>query len=185
MGPKWRGRRGGCPPPPLENVWKRRSPESERRRSNSEQTEVVPDPHRAEPHVEVGEADPEKAEPRPKHVPAIEAAHAAIGLIASGRPRKLIAKSADDMTQRMTAEREAAQKDDVDEQDERADPKAERSLSSRRIDEPKRFPDIDREDDDKQKREIKKIAVHVLHDQRKRALTEIGFARLADCTGGR
>ena len=60
-----------------------------------ENSPVVPDAHGAKAHVEIGEADPEQTEPRPKHVAAIEAAHATIGLVAGRRAGKLIAKSAD------------------------------------------------------------------------------------------
>ena len=40
--------------------------------------DVRPDAHRAQPDVQVGEADGEQAAPRPHHVPAVEAAHARI-----------------------------------------------------------------------------------------------------------
>ena len=48
-------------------------------RARLEQPEVVPDAHRAKAHVKIGEADPEKAQPRPKHVPSIQAGHALVG----------------------------------------------------------------------------------------------------------
>ena len=37
----------------------------------------------------------------------------------------------------------------------------------------------------KSEREIQEVAVHVLHDQRERALAEISLARFADCARGR
>ena len=42
--------------------------------------QIVPDAHRAKPHVEIGEPDPEQAHPGPQHVAAIETADAAIAL---------------------------------------------------------------------------------------------------------
>ena len=48
-------------------------------RARLEQPEVVPDAHRAKAHVKIGEADPEKAQPCPKHVPLVQTGHAAVG----------------------------------------------------------------------------------------------------------
>src|SRR6266705_4831878 len=85
----------------------------------------------------------------------------------------------------MTSEGVAAKKHNVDRQDDRSDADAERNLASRWIDEPHRFPDVNREDDDEGEREIKKVAVHVLHDQGERALAEIRLARFAYSASGR
>ena len=73
---------------------------------------------------------------------AIEATDAGVGAIAGGRFGKLIEKTADQMSQRVTAEGVAAEQDDVDRQDECADPDPEGSFARRGIDEPERFPDI-------------------------------------------
>ena len=43
---------------------------------------IVPDAHRAKPDVKIAEPNPEQAEPGKEHVAAIEAADAAIGLVA-------------------------------------------------------------------------------------------------------
>src|ERR1700681_2280762 len=85
----------------------------------------------------------------------------------------------------MTPEGVAAEEHDVNRQDDRAEADAERTLSSRWISEPHRFPDINREDDDEDERKIKKVAVHVLHDQGERAFAEIRLARFADRASGR
>ena len=50
-----------------------------------EETEIVPDAHGAQANIDVGEADPEKAEPRPHHVTMIEAAHTIVALGAGRR----------------------------------------------------------------------------------------------------
>jgi len=60
---------------------------------------IVPDANRAKPYIEVCKADPEQAEPSPKHVPAIEAAHACVGAITTWRFGKLIEKSTGQMSQ--------------------------------------------------------------------------------------
>ena len=46
--------------------------------------------------------------------------------------------------------------------------------------EPHRFPRVAGEDEDEQQREIKEVAVNVLHDQGKRVFARIAFSRLAD-----
>ena len=55
--------------------------------------------------------------------------------------------------------------------------------TSGRIYKPERFPNVDAEDDNENKCEIKKISVHILHNERERALTEIRFSRLTDGAG--
>src|SRR4051812_9675283 len=89
------------------------------------------------------------------------------------------------MPQRMTTKCVAAQEHDVDRQNNRADADAERLLLRRRSREPHRFPGIIGEDQNKNEREIKKVAMHILHDERERTFTEISFARFADGTGRR
>src|SRR5205807_9208525 len=107
-----------------------------------ENSPVVPDAHEARAHVEIGEADPEQTEPRPKHVAAIEAAHATIGLVAGRRAGKLIAKSADQMPERVAAKGEAAEQDHIQREHNRADANTEGGFPGGGIDEPKRLPDI-------------------------------------------
>src|SRR4051812_31222713 len=80
----------------------------------------------------------------------------------------------------MAAKGESTEQVDIQRENERADPKTKRSFSSRRIDKPKRFPNVDRKDDDKENSEIEKVAMHVLHDQRKRTLAEVTLPRFAD-----
>ena len=47
------------------------------------------------------------------------------------------------------------------------------------FDKPERFPNIVGQNQNEHERDIKKIAVHVLHDQREGTFAQIGFARLA------
>ncbi len=114
----------------------------------------MPNSHRAEPHVEVRESDPEQTQPRPKHVPTIETTDAGIGAIESGRLGKLIEKSSHQVSQRVTTKGVAAEKHHVDCQNNRAEADAEGSLSHRRIGKPHRFPNVVREDENKNEREI-------------------------------
>src|SRR5205085_9514520 len=50
---------------------------------------------------------------------------------------------------------------------------------------PQRFPNVVGQKTNQQDAEIQKVAVNILHDQRKEALAQIGLARLPDCAGGR
>ena len=72
-------------------------------------------------HIEIGEADPEQTHPRPEHVAAIETTDTAIGLVAGRRLGKLIAKSANQMSERMAAKGVAAKQNDVNSQHNRAE----------------------------------------------------------------
>src|SRR5215471_18232604 len=45
--------------------------------SENQNPEVVPDSHRAQPHIEIGKADPKQTQPRPEHVTLIETRNAA------------------------------------------------------------------------------------------------------------
>src|SRR5205814_6326858 len=75
---------------------------------------IVPDSHCTEPHVKIGETNPEQAHPRPKHVAAIETGHTCIGAVARWRARKLVQKSAGQMSKRMATNRIAAQQNNID-----------------------------------------------------------------------
>src|SRR4051794_4463934 len=49
------------------------------------------------------------------------------------------------------------------------------------VGEPHRFPRVMREEDQEHQREVKKISVDVLNDQRERFLAAISFSRFANC----
>src|SRR5438093_1048953 len=83
------------------------------------------------------------------------------------------------MPKRMTAKRIAAKQNEVDRQNNRADAETEVMI------EPERFPNVVSENQNENECEIQKIAMHVLHDQRKRTLAEISFARLTNRACGR
>src|SRR5882724_8142764 len=97
----------------------------------------MPDTHRAQAHVEIGKDHPEQTKPRPKHVAAIETGHARVSAIACRRPGKLIQKSASQMSERVTAKRVAAEQNNVDCQNNRAD------SNSKSIRKPQCLPNVD------------------------------------------
>src|SRR2546430_11037047 len=61
---------------------------------------VMPAAHRTKPHVEVGERHPEETQPRPKHVSAIETAHAPIGFLAKRSSDEPVYAAANQMQKR-------------------------------------------------------------------------------------
>src|SRR5215216_7591818 len=103
--------------------------------------EIVPDSHCTEPHVQIGETDPEQTHPCPKHVAAIETAHTCISAVACWRTRKLVQKPAGQVSQRMAANGIAAQQNNIDRKHNRAD------ADSKAISKPQRFPNVNRKHD--------------------------------------
>jgi hypothetical protein len=81
----------------------------------------MPDAHGTEAHIKIGEANPKKTHPRPKHVATIQTGDTAISLVTRWRTRKLIVKSADQMPERMTPKGIAAEQNDIDGEDDRSD----------------------------------------------------------------
>ena len=69
------------------------------------------------------------------------------------------------MAERVTAKSVTAEQNDVDREDDGAD------ADSESITEPKRLPDVVAQNQNENEREIQKIAVHILHDERERTLT--------------
>src|SRR5439155_19894423 len=77
-------------------------------------SEICPDSHRTEPHVQIGEADPEETQPRPKHVPAIQASDTSVSAVTGRRLCNFIAKAGDQMSQRVARECIAPQQLHID-----------------------------------------------------------------------
>ena len=63
-----------------------------------DESPVGPDTHRAETHVEIGEADPEEAHPSPHHVAPIQAADAVVAGLAHRPAGEAVEITADDVT---------------------------------------------------------------------------------------
>src|SRR6266851_7110767 len=89
------------------------------------------------------------------------------------------------MAERMATESVPAEQDNINRKHDGADADAERTAAGHRTVEPKGFPNVVTQNQNENEREIQKIAVHILHDQRERTLTEISFARFADRARGR
>src|SRR5215472_12878201 len=83
------------------------------------------------------------------------------------------------MTQRVTAQRIAAEQDYVDQQHQCS------SADSETIRELRGLVDVVAEQDEKDQRQVQEVAVNVLDDEWKVPLAEIGFARFADRAVGR
>src|ERR1700724_2553170 len=79
----------------------------------------------------------------------------------------------------MTTECVTTEQNDVDCEHNSTDPDSQSAI------EPQRLPNVIGQNADEDQSEIKEVAVHVLHDQRERTLSEIGFPRLADSACGR
>ena len=134
---------------------------------------VVPDAHRAKPHIHIGEAYRTQTCPRPLLMTRIQAARAVVQFVTHRMPRDLIERSADQVAERVAAEDVASQQHHVDAQHDGADSDAEAIV------EPERLHRVVDQKAPHNVGEPQKMAVKVLQDQRKAALAEIGFARLA------
>src|SRR5262245_224529 len=85
------------------------------------------------------------------------------------------------MARRMASERVSAEEHDVRGKHDSSDADPERLAARRRIREPHSLPNVVREEDEKEKRDVQEIAMDVLDDQREVPLAEICLARLANC----
>src|SRR5690242_7027046 len=83
----------------------------------------------------------------------------------------------------MTAEGVAAQKNNVNCENERTQADSEFLCAGGRIWKPQGFPNIVRQETDQQDAEVKEVAMSILHDQRKKSFAQISFARLANRAG--
>ena len=94
-------------------------------------------------------------------------------------PRELIEKPADDVTQRVAAERVAGEQRHVEREHQRADADAELH-AARAVGEPERLPHVARQEEQEQHRDVQEVAVDVLQDEREGPLAQIALPRLAD-----
>ena len=143
-----------------------------------EKSEVMPDAHGAQAHVEIRETDPEQTDPCPKHVAAVEAAHTGITPGAGRRFGRFIQEPADQMPQGMAAQCVAAEKKNV--QREHKSPDADAEMFYAAVHKPQGFPNVVRENEQEQQPKVEEVTVDVLHDERKGPFTEKNLARLAD-----
>ena len=129
--------------------------------------------------VEVREPHRKEAEPGEEHVPRVQPGRAGVARRTEFRLRDLVAAAPDQVAQRVAAERVAAEKHDVDRQDQRAQADPELDAAGA-VGEPQRQPHVVGQDHDEDERQVEKVAMHVLHDQRERAFSPVALARFAD-----
>src|SRR5262245_45171517 len=134
----------------------------------------MPDADRAQAHVEISKADPEETEPCPEHVALVETSHTCVSAIAGRRFGKLVQEPAGQVSERMTTKCITAEQNEVDCENDCSD------ADSESVPKPERFPDVVRKDHQKKECQIKKVSMHILHDQRKRTLAPVIFAWLAN-----
>src|SRR5262249_19527654 len=89
----------------------------------------------------------------------------------------MIAKTAHQVTKRVTTEGVATKQHQIRQQNERANTHSKPAIK------PERVPHVARQNDQKDQGKIKKIAVDILQDQRKGALAQVLLPWLAHCTG--
>src|SRR5262249_40618818 len=130
-------------------------------------------------HVEIGKPDPKQTHPRPQHVALIQTADAAVSLITGRSARKLIAKSADQMPERMTTKGITAKKNNIDGEHDRSEADSKCLAARRRVSKPTRLPDVIGKDSNKNNGHIEEVAMNVLHDERERPLAQISLPWLA------
>ena len=147
---------------------------------------VVPDAHRAQPHVEVREPDPDQADPGPLHVPAVQTTDAGVGGLARpAGPTSRRARRRRDAAASGSRTCSSAMKTTFTVRTIVPTPMPNcvgaPATQLRRPDrEPHRLPGVERENDDEDEREVQGVAVDVLDDEREPALAEILLARLTD-----
>jgi hypothetical protein len=115
-------------------------------------------------------------------MPAVQLRAAVVASLAHGRRRELVAVSADEMTQRVAAERVGGQQDEVGGEHERADANAELAPPRRRVRKPHCLPQVVRQHEQEQQGDIEEVAVDVLHDERESLLTPIALPWLTNGT---
>src|SRR5580704_6668589 len=83
------------------------------------------------------------------------------------------------MPQRMAAQRIGRQEEYVQDQNNRTNPQPE-MLHAMGIGKPQSFPGVIRQDENEYHRDIHKVAMHILDNQREITFAKVFFARLAD-----
>src|SRR5881394_1343410 len=127
----------------------------------SQESVVGPDPHRAEADVEVGEADGTETEPGKQLVSAGHRRARGVAAPADGAGRNLVLASADQMPQRVAAERVAGEEGRVQRQDQAAD------VDVEAVGEAESGDRVVGQKDDEQEGKGEEEAVAVLQDERK------------------
>src|SRR5262245_1281094 len=130
--------------------------------------EVVDGAHRTQANVDVGDHDPDERGPRELHVALVEPGRLLPRAVAQRvlAARHAVLAAAEQVAQRVTAERVAGDQDDVDRENDAADADAELAIEEERLER------VFAEQEDEQQREVERVAMDVL-DQQKRALAAV------------
>src|SRR5689334_1009404 len=136
--------------------------------------EVADDAHREQAHVEVGDHDPDQAEPCELHVARVEPRREPPAL----EPRRRLAAigqailaAADQVAERVAAERVRRDQHHVERQDQAADADPDPAVMEERLDR------VLAEDEDEQQREVQREAVQVLEQQQRGLAAILAAAR--------
>src|SRR5579862_6520124 len=139
--------------------------------------EVVDHAGGAQPHVDVRDHDPDERRPRELHVARVEPARLLPRAERGGRLAAVghaVLAAADQVAERVAAERVAGDQDDVDRQDQRADADAEVAVHEEAVDR------VLGEDHDEREREVERVAVQVLEDEQRGLAAVLLLAQRTD-----
>src|SRR5215469_11774250 len=131
---------------------------------------VVPDSDRTQADVDVGKRDPKQARPRPLLVSRIQPANEVVYLVPHRVSGDAVKRPSDQVPERVTPEYITGEQDDIDYKNEASDSDSE----SVREDEP--YDSVVNQKSPHDVRESQKIAVKILHDQRKGSFPQIRLA---------
>src|SRR5262249_51553853 len=117
--------------------------------------------------------------PRPAHMAPIKAANAAVDLLSNRRLGQSVETSTNQVPQRMATKRVARDQYHINGEHQGSDADSKDLLPGSWIGKPHPVPNIVREDQDEDQRQVQEIAMDILNDQRERALTPIVRSRFA------
>src|SRR5262245_22077501 len=118
-------------------------------------------------------------------MPAVEATDASVSLLTGRCFGRLIQKSSDQMPKRMTTESVPTKLHHVCPEHNCSQPHTIAPRARNRIGKPQRAPDIKGQKPKKNEGQVKKVTMHILHNERKIALAQIALARFAHRAGQR
>src|SRR5262245_46871504 len=146
---------------------------------------VRPHPLGAQPDIEVRKADPEQAQPGPRHVPAVQAARTVVRLVQQWRLRDLVLKPADQVPERVAAKRIPAEQDHVDDEHKRANTDAERTFAGRCVSKPETIDRVIGENGEYEDGQIQEVPVKILKNKGQLLFAALVLSWFADGAGGR
>ncbi len=130
----------------------------------------MPDTHRTEADINVGEANPEEACPRPLLMRSVQAAYAIVEFVPHGMLRDAIEGASDEVPEGVASEDVSSEKDDVHYQNQASYADAEAIWKAEGHD------CVVNEEKPDNIGEPQKIAMEILQDEREASLAEIAFA---------